>query len=96
VSPDAIARWSALLDRLEADLELARAGRPLGGWQPPAAMPPLPAVLADRARALRRAQTALGEQTAAERGELLRRIAAARRNARADTRPGPVYLDAVG
>ena len=96
MSPDAEQAWRALLGRLEADLRAARAGEPLAEWTPPHGMPPLPAALAGRARALRRAQNELSERTVAERGELLRRVAAARRNARAGSRPGPVYLDAVG
>jgi len=95
VSPDAVAAWVELLAALEADVERARHGLPLEAWEPPSLMPPLPASLESRARALLAAHAELEASVDAARAELARTLARGRRLARADS-AGPVYLDSLG
>ena len=48
--------WSAVLDRLEADIALAVSGGFPSSWEPPAELGPLPVALGARARRVLDAQ----------------------------------------
>jgi hypothetical protein len=97
---DWVRAWEAALEALEVDLGLAEqmlalrdaALDPPDPWQPPVGLGPLPAELADRARALLERQL----ETARRMGEaaaLARRHARAAQGMRARGESAPVYVD---
>ncbi|SDQ50344.1 hypothetical protein [Microbacterium sp. cf332] len=93
------ARWSALLDGLEADVARDPASTDVdagaGAWHPPVDLGPLPADLADRARALVGAQAARARRLSAELDAHRAHLAALARIPQ--TRPdAAVYLDLDG
>lgn len=92
--------WTAALDELELDLVVAEqmlaldriAEAPPDRWAPPVGLGPLPAPLADRARALLSRQVEAGRRLA-EAADLSRRQLQAARALRSTAPPVPVYLD---
>ncbi|GAB2518272.1 hypothetical protein [Paramicrobacterium agarici] len=89
--PDAIAEWTALLDRFEADLNASTASTSL--WQPAAT--PLPDALADRARQLAERQRDAIARIAHEKAQVQQHLNALKRlpPVRGDA---AVYLDVDG
>lgn len=95
------AAWEAALTALELDVAAAEAtltldhiadAPPRDPWAPPVGLGPLPATLADRARALLERQLETGRRLA-EAAELSRRHSRAAQALRQSPPPLPVYLD---
>lgn len=94
------AAWEAALEALELDVdqvERALALRdialdPPDPWRPPSGLGPLPAALADRARALLDRQIEVSRRVA-EAAALARRHARAAQAMRSAPEASPVYLD---
>lgn len=93
--------WEAALTSLEIDLDLAEAmlsldhiadNPPRDPWAPPQGLGPLPATLADRARALLDRQIETGRRLA-EAADLSRRHSRAAQALRSVPPAVPVYLD---
>ncbi|WP_024286300.1 hypothetical protein [Cellulomonas sp. KRMCY2] len=93
--------WEAALTALELDLGLAEQmlsldhiadNPPRDPWAPPVGLGPLPATLADRARALLERQIETGRRLA-EAADLSRRHSRAVQALRAAPPAVPVYLD---
>lgn len=95
-----VVAWEAALTALELDLGLAErmltlrdiALDPPDPWRPPAGLGPLPAALADRARALLERQVETGRRVA-EAAALARRHARAAQGMRSAPEAAPVYVD---
>lgn len=94
------AAWAEALAALELDLETVErmltlrdiALDPPEPWRPPVGLGPLPAALADRARALLERQVEAGRRVA-EAAALARRHARAAQGMRSAPEAAPVYLD---
>lgn len=94
------AAWEAALQALELDVEQVErtlalrdiALDPPDPWRPPSGLGPLPAALADRARALLDRQIEVSRRVA-EAAALARRHARAAQAMRSAPEASPVYLD---
>ena len=92
--------WESALTALELDVVVAErtltldhiADNPPAPWTPPVGLGPLPASLADRARALLARQIELGRRLA-EAADMSRRHLAAAQSLRSTGPAVPVYLD---
>ncbi|MEU4016724.1 hypothetical protein AB0E56_15790 [Microbacterium sp. NPDC028030] len=96
-----IDEWTALLDRLEEDADRILAAAPgtadaadLLPWSPPAT--PLPAALADRARAVVERQRSAMDRTRADLDDLRQHLGAVRRIPSTARPDAPAYLDVDG
>jgi len=100
VGPQWDAAWESALAALELDVDAAEhllaldhiADAPPNPWAPPAGLGPLPAPLADRARALVVRQVEVGRRLA-EAAALSRRHSRAAEAMRSAPPSVPVYLD---
>lgn len=84
------AAWDALLDRFEADLDLTQDAAP---WHPP--VEPMPAELADRARALLLRQQERIAAVRAEQDAIAHQLVVLRR-VPDTTSDMPAFLDVAG
>ncbi|MDO8122154.1 hypothetical protein Q6346_12630 [Isoptericola sp. b490] len=92
--------WREALDALELDLVVAEemltldriAENPPDRWAPPSHLGPMPAALADRARAILNRQLEVSRRLA-EAAALSRRQLAATRSLRGRAESAPVYVD---